>query len=210
MIVPGADDGALLDHGAFVDPGVAADEHFVLDDHRQRPDRLDDAADLRAGADVHARADLRARADEHVRVDQRALVHVGADVHVHRRHADHAAPDERAFAHRRSARHQPHLAIDADRLERHRVLVEERPSPMIHRVIDEAAEPEPEQDALFDPGVDAPAGGLRRVGLGGAQAAIAEAVAQPHEGAARGERVGLVTLFEQVLDLVRQLLFGHG
>ena len=51
---------------------------------------------------------------------------------------------------------------------------------------------------------------MRRVGLGRAQAAIAEAVAEPHEGAARGKRVGLVTLFEQVLDLLRQLLFGHG
>jgi hypothetical protein len=81
---------------------------------------------------------------------------------------------------------------------------------MVHRVIDEAPEPEPEQNALFHPGVDPPAGGMRRVGLGGAQAAVAEGVAEPDEGAARGKRIGFVTLFEQVLDLLRQLLFGHG
>ena len=76
-------------------------------------------------------------------------------------------------------------------------------------MIDEAAESEPEEDAFLDPGIDAPAGGMRRVGLCGANTAIAETVAQPHEGAARGERIGLPALLEQVLDLVRQLLIGH-
>ncbi len=44
------------------------------------------------------------------------------------------------------------------RLQRQRVLVEERPAAVIDRHVDEVAEAEPEQDALLHPGVDAPAG----------------------------------------------------
>jgi len=77
-------------------------------------------------------------------------------------------------------------------------------------VIDEAPEPKAEQNAFLHPGVDPPASGMRGVGLGRAQAAVAKGVAEPDEGAARGKRIGFVTLFEQVLDLLRQLLFGHG
>ena len=146
-----------LDDGAFVNPGVPADQHVVFDDDGQRADGLDDAADLRAGAEVHAPADLRARSDERVRVDERAFVDVRADVDVHRRHADDAARDERAFADRRAARHDAHAGGDARLLQRHRVLVVERPAAVIGRHVHDVAEPEPEQDALLDPRVDAPA-----------------------------------------------------
>ena len=54
------------------------------------------------------------------------------------------------------------LRLGAESLHGLRVLVVERQA---GRLIDDVAEPEAEQDALLDPGVDAPAGGRRRVRL---------------------------------------------
>ena len=65
-----------------------------------------------AARQVHALADLRARSDERVRIDERSLADVRADVDEHRRHADDAAIDERAFANRRSARHDAHAGVE--------------------------------------------------------------------------------------------------
>jgi hypothetical protein len=92
--------------------------------------------------------------------------------------------------------HEAHVALEAERLERHRVLVEERPAPVVDRVIDEAPEPEPEEDSALDPGVHTPARRLRRIGLGRANMAHVELIAKPHECAARRHRVGLIALRE--------------
>ena len=132
------------------------------------------------------RADLRARADQRVRVDQRALADVGADVDVHRRHADHARRDDRrrrgsSIRRARCGRRRRR----ANLLQRQRVLVEERPAAVIGRHVDQTAEAEAEQDALLDPGVDAPAGRRRRVGLGGADDAVGQRLAQVGEGRPR-------------------------
>ena len=158
----GGDHRARLDDRAFVDAGVAADERLVFDDHRQRADRLDHAADLRGGADVHARADLRARPDERVRVDERLLADVRADVHVHRRHADDAGREVRAVADRRAAGHDAHAGAEARAASAAACPCRRTAAAVIHRRVDEVAEPEAEQNALLDPGVDAPAARARR------------------------------------------------
>ena len=103
-------------------------------------------------------ADLRARSDERVRVDQRLVADVGADVDVHRRHADDAAAEVGAVPDGRSAGHDAHAGPRADRLQRQRVLVEERPAAVIGRHVDGLAEAESEQDAALHPGVHPPAG----------------------------------------------------
>ena len=203
----GADDRAALHDRPFVDAGVAADQHLVLDDDGQGADRFDHAADLRAGADVHLRPDLRARSDQRVAVDQGAFADVRADVDVHRRHADHAPADEGAFPHGRSARHQADLAVERERLDRHRVLVEERPLAVIHRDVDQAPEPEPEQDSLLHPRVHTPAGRRVRVGLGGADRSLAERVAQADKGRAGHQRLGSIAQVEKLFDV--GLEFGH-
>ena len=69
-------------------------------------------------------------------------------------------------------------AREARLLQRQRVLVVERPAAVIHRHVDDVAEPEAEQDALLHPGVDAPADRARRIGLGGADRAGRQRLAQ--------------------------------
>ena len=57
------------------------------------------------------------------------------------------------------------IIADGEAAERQRVLVEERPAAVVGRDVGERARAKPEEDALLDPGVDAPAGrrgGLRR------------------------------------------------
>ena len=77
---------------------IPADEHVVFNDNRESARRLEHAANLRGRAEMHAAANLRARADERMRIDERALADPGADVDVHRRHADHAAPEVGAIS----------------------------------------------------------------------------------------------------------------
>ena len=48
-------------------------------------------------------------------------------------------------------------SIEARFLDRHRVLVVERPAAVISRKIDDVTKSESEENALFDPGVHAPA-----------------------------------------------------
>ena len=102
------------------------------------------------------------------------------------------------------------MPLEAERLERHRVLVEERPAPVVDRVIDEAPEPEPEQDSALDPGVHAPARRLRRIGLGRAYLAHGKLIAKPHERASRRHRIGLLALCEQFVDAFGEFLDRHG
>ena len=75
----------------------------------------------------------------------------------------------------------------------------------VHRL--ECAQTEAEQDAALHPGVDAPAGGLRGVGFGGADRAGLQRMAQRVE---RGERVGVADGFgaerKPVLDVVLELV----
>ena len=63
----------------------------------------------------------------------------------------------RAVANRRSAGHDADAGGEPGLLQRQRVLVVERQLAVIHRHVDDVAEPEAEQDALLHPGVDAPA-----------------------------------------------------
>ena len=141
------------------------------------------AADLRRRAQVHAGADLRAGADQGVGIDQRLVADVGPDVHEHRRHADDAAAEPGAIAHGRAARNEPHRRPGADRLERKRVLVEERPPAVIGRHVDRFAEAKAEQDAALHPGVHLPAAGRGRIRLRGADRPLRQCRAQ------RGERL---------------------
>ena len=64
-------------------------------------------------------------------------------------------------------------------------LSKKRPAPLRDAHVDDVAEAEAEQDALLHPDVDAPARRGRRVGLGRADPAERELVAQPQERIAR-------------------------
>src|SRR5690606_21854922 len=66
-----------------------------------------------------------------------------------------------------------------------RVLVEEGPRAVVGREIDDIAEAKPEENALLDPDVHAPAGGRGRVRFGGANLAGAQAALQFEERLAR-------------------------
>ena len=92
------------------------------------------------------------------------------------------APRIRAVAHRRAAGHDAHAARAPSVLQRQRVLVEERPAAVVGRHVDDVAEAEAKQDALLDPGVDAPAG-RRRAGSGSAARTVPadSARAKPRE-----------------------------
>ena len=183
----GRDHRTLLDHRAFVDAGIASHQHIVFDDHRQGANRLEHAADLSGGTDMHAGADLRARSDQRVRVDQRAFAHISADVDVHRRHADHAAGDEGAAADGRTTGHNADASCHPRALHRLRILVVERQA---GRHLHEVAKAKTEQDALLDPGVDAPSGGHRQVRLRRAHGSRFEGGLQLIEGGARRRLVG--------------------
>ena len=71
-------------------------------------------------------------------------------------------------------------APGGEALQRQRVLVVERPAAVIHRRVDRIAEPEPEQDALLHPRIDAPSDRTGRIGLRGAHGTHSTA---PREGA---------------------------
>ena len=120
---------------------------------------------------------------------------------IHRRHADDAGGEVGAFAHARSARHDPDAGAGAGLLERHRVLVVERQAgAQVHDV----AVPEAEQDSLLHPGVHAPTGRLGGVGLGRAHFANVERLPQPRERFARFAFVCRGTGREQLLDGLSQ------
>src|SRR6185295_15179190 len=105
---------------------------------------------------MHARADLRARSHQRMRVDQRGLANPRSDVDVHRRHADDAASQIGAVTHRRATRDDADAALWIEALEWQCVLVVEGPAAVIRGHVDDVAEPEAEENALLDPGVDAP------------------------------------------------------
>src|ERR1035441_2428970 len=111
-------------------------------------------------------ADLGATAHQGVRIDHGAVVDVCADVDVHGRHAGDVLAEGCAFAHAGSAGHDADVLLRADPLHRISVLVAE--AERAHRHVDVDAHPEAQQDALFHPRIDAPAGGRLWVRFGGA------------------------------------------
>src|SRR5262249_20760019 len=81
----------------------------------------------------------------------------------------------------RPARHDPHARSRRQLFQRQRVLVVERPPAVIHRRIDGVAVLEAEEDSLLDPGVDTPAERRMRIGLGRADGAGRQRLAQARE-----------------------------
>src|ERR1035441_1156529 len=141
----------------------------VFNDDGKRADRFQHAADLAGGGDVAVSTDLGATAHQGVRIDHGAIVDVSADIDVHRRHAGDVPADVCAFAHATAAGHHADVLLRADPLHGISVLVAEAEG--AHRHIDVDAHPEADQNALLDPGVDAPARSRSGVRLGGADAA---------------------------------------
>ncbi len=86
-------------------------------------------------------------------------------------------------------------------LERKRVLVEERPAPVIGRRIDRLSKTKAEKDALLDPGVDAPSAGDRRIGLGGAHGPAPERSSERGEHLASGVAIGVLSGGDEIGDL---------
>ena len=177
----GADDRAALDDGAFVDAAIAAHQDVVLDDHRHGAHRLQHAADLAGGRDVAVPAHLRAASHQGVRIHHGSVVHPGAHVDVHGRHTYHALADIAAVADAGTAGHDAHVSPLAEALDRECGFVEERLAFRIDRHVDDRAHAEAQQDALFHPGIHAPAGAGFGARLRGAYAAFVERGFEPLE-----------------------------
>src|SRR4051794_13857464 len=106
-----------------------------------------------------------------MRIDHRPDTDVRADVDVHRRHTDDALSQVGAVANRRASRHDSNPGANIEPLQRHRVLVDERPTSMIRRHVDDDPDAKSEENSLLDPGVYTPAGWRGSVRLGSANAA---------------------------------------
>src|SRR5208283_2481260 len=100
-----------------------------------------------------------------MRIDQRILADIRAHVHKHRRHADDAARDVRAYANAGAAGNNAHAVRGGNRLHRIGGLIEEGLAARVNGHVHDRAHAKAEENALFHPGIDAPTGGRSRVGL---------------------------------------------
>ena len=205
----GGQDRAAADDGSLVDAGVAADQHVVFNDYGAGVDGLQDAADLGGGAEVDALADLGAGANQGMGVDHGALIDPGAGIDVHGRHADHAAGDVGSGADGGAAGNHADAVAGTEMADRVGALVNIREAACGQLLKD--AETKAEQDALLDPGVDAPAGGRGGVRRGSTEFAALQARTQRMEGR-HGGRVtdGGGSGGEVALDGFLELAQGHG
>src|SRR5947207_3185891 len=122
-------------------------------------------------------------------VDHRAGVDIGADVDVHRRHADHSRRDVRPVADARPPGDEAHIVLERGGTNWISVLVEEREA-RVRGHVDQRPHAEAEQDALLDPGVDAP--GAAGAPLGRADLTPGERSAEFGEQGAVGVVVAVV------------------
>src|SRR2546430_665772 len=163
-----AENRAALYDGSFINAGIPADQDFIFDNHRQRADRFEDATNLRRGGNVAVAADLGATPNERVRIDHRAFTNVSADIDEHRRHANHAAADVTSIANAGTAGNDAHAVGSREPTRRVGGLVKKRLFRGVDRHVGDGAHSKAQQDSLFHPGVNAPAGFRGGIGLGSA------------------------------------------
>jgi len=135
---------------------------------------------------VNSLADLGAGADQGVGVDHGAFVDVGSDVDVGGGHDDDSAGEVGSGADGRAAGDDADVVFGQEAADRVGILVDEGEGGLAEGMdaghLGECADAEAEEDASLDPGVDAVGGGVRGVGLCGAEGAVFEAVAETLEG----------------------------
>src|SRR5437870_5468271 len=123
------------------------------------------SANLRPRRNVAALPHLRATANERVRINHRAFAHIRPHVHEHRRHANHAAANVGSVANARAPRNDAHFIGSRESPNRISGFVEERLFGGVNGHVRDGTHAKAKKDSLLHPGVDAPTGFRRGVGL---------------------------------------------